>query len=295
MLKPSIERLKRYVALLIPLIALVLFVAYSVVNGLNIEYMLFSLVGMIGAVFANGTGAGGGAVFVPVFSLYDLTEDNIVATSFTIQCFGMVAGSISWLFHYLQARTLSRDWQCLFSIICLVSIPSASTVFVVYFFFGLLTQNTELMFSYFSIAMGLIIITTHLYAVTKKTPRIHINLTDKIVLVGIGLIGGAVTSVISIGVGELLAVYLILRGFSVALSIASAVIVTAITVWSGAYFHWYLNPQYVTEILQYSIPGALIGGYFAAHIVTRLSPARVKMIFACWIILSGVTILVLKG
>ena len=60
------------------------------------EFGLFSVLGVIGAIFANATGAGGGVVFVPFFNYLSFSAQSVVATSFAIQCCGMTAGALTW-------------------------------------------------------------------------------------------------------------------------------------------------------------------------------------------------------
>ena len=58
------------------------------------EFGLFSVLGVIGAIFANATGAGGGVVFVPFFNYLSFSAQSVVATSFAIQCCGMTAATM---------------------------------------------------------------------------------------------------------------------------------------------------------------------------------------------------------
>ena len=71
---------------------------------LFVQYAGFTFLGILGAVFANATGAGGGVVFVPFFNQMGLSPSATVATSFAIQCFGMTAGAVTWWrFHLAQS------------------------------------------------------------------------------------------------------------------------------------------------------------------------------------------------
>ena len=84
---------KRLVILFILLITLLGLLLWQNSPALILqEYGAFVLLGLAGAIFANSTGAGGGVIFVPIFNQLQLSSDQIVATSFAIQCFGMVAG-----------------------------------------------------------------------------------------------------------------------------------------------------------------------------------------------------------
>ncbi|MBX2849776.1 MAG: TSUP family transporter, partial [Acidiferrobacterales bacterium] len=63
---------------------------------LDFSYWYFFILALFGAIVANATGAGGGVVFVPAFSILGIADQSIIATSFAIQCFGMTAGMIAW-------------------------------------------------------------------------------------------------------------------------------------------------------------------------------------------------------
>ena len=53
----------------------------------------------------NLTGAFGGVVFILLFNQLNFTEQQSIATSFAIQCFGMTAGAFTWWFHYHSKKT----------------------------------------------------------------------------------------------------------------------------------------------------------------------------------------------
>ena len=101
------------------------------INGLS-DYSLFSFIGVLGAIFANATGAGGGVVFIPLFNQLNFTEQQSVATSFAIQCFGMTAGAFTWWFHYKREKTQLRLWQGFKRIISIASISSVIGIWLVY-------------------------------------------------------------------------------------------------------------------------------------------------------------------
>lgn len=288
------DRLQRRVSILILGLSLLSLAAVLTVLESSITFLPFLFVGVLGAIFANGTGAGGGAVFVPVFNFYGIESETIVATSFSIQCFGMVAGSLSWYFHYQKSKSLNSDWKEYSKIIFVTGLSAFLTVFFNYYWNNSTFVNTEHYFSLFSILMGSIILLSKRLKLVVNPRATKLTRIDVVALFLIGILGGIITSYISIGVGEMLAVYLILRGFSVSLSIATAVTVSAIAVWGGVYQHWYTNPVYSMDILQFAIPGALIGGYVASHIVSRITPQTVKTIFAYWILISGCVLLIIN-
>ena len=81
-------------------LSLVIFVGGTELPVLLTQYGGFLLLGIVGAVFANATGAGGGVVFVPFFQQLAFSPEAVIATRFAIQCCGMTAGAISWLQFY---------------------------------------------------------------------------------------------------------------------------------------------------------------------------------------------------
>ena len=84
-----------FLAILSPLIIIFIYIEnpYNFIT----EFGHFFPLGLIGAIAANSTGAGGGIVFIPAFTSLGIEGNNALGTSLAIQCFGMTAGSISWL------------------------------------------------------------------------------------------------------------------------------------------------------------------------------------------------------
>ena len=93
------------------------------------------------------------------------------------------------------------------------------------------------------------------------------------------------------GVGEVMAIYLILRRFDVAMAVASAVLVSAFTVWASTPQHWFLEPNVYWQVLLFAGPGALIGGFVARKLVAMLSARKLKVFFALWVLIVGISTL----
>jgi len=254
-------------------------------NGVN-EYGLFSFIGVLGAIFANSTGAGGGVVFIPLFNQLNFTEQQSLATSFAIQCFGMTAGALTWWFHYKNEKTQLRLWQGFKRIISIVSIASIISLWWVYG--NKLTSPTSLhhSFSWFSLVLGLFIIVT-IFFVKPHRERSQLYLFDWFALITIGLLGGAFTAWLSVGVGELLAIYLILRRFDISMAVAAAVIVSAFTVWAAIWQHTIIQFDVYWQVVLFAGPGAVLGGMFAKTLVTHLSATKLKLFFALWLLIIG--------
>lgn len=253
------------------------------------EYGRFVFLGITGAIFANSTGAGGGVIFIPVFSSLGFTEAQSVATSFMIQCFGMTAGAISWSVYYRKQHHQDNLW------LSLIKTSSFTAIFSV---LGLWTSqllqlnspsSLHTSFSIFSIVLGIAIIIS-----SKSNTQITraIMPVDFLWLAVIGYFGGIITAWLSVGVGELVVIYLLLRGICAKMAVAIGVIVSAITVWSASPIHIFsTNSQALYELVLFAGPGAAIGGLLARKLALFLPVKVLKLFFSTWIMLTGIVML----
>lgn len=255
------------------------------VDGIN-EFGLFSFIGVFGAIFANSTGAGGGVVFIPLFNELNFTEQQSVATSFAIQCFGMTAGAFTWWFHYKREKTQLRLWQGFKRIISITTVSSIVGIWLVYGYQLTSPSSLHQSFSWFSLVLGLFIIVT-VFFLKPHRERSQLYLFDWLALITIGLFGGALTAWLSVGVGELLAIYLILRRFDISMAVAAAVIVSAFTVWAAIWQHTLIQFEVYWQVVLFAGPGAVLGGVFAKTLVTHLSASKLKLFFAFWLLIIG--------
>lgn len=262
--------------------------AFALLWSMN-DYAPFSLLGVLGAIFANATGAGGGVVFIPAFQKLGLTELQSVSTSFAIQCCGMTTGAIVWWRHAKEQVKTESDWRFLIPF-CTASIPASLIGLWLVYGFNLQPPGALLwLFAWFSIALGVALFIA-VYLKNKQhaaeLQRHHGKSRDLFALAVISLFGGVITAWLSVGVGEFVAFYLILRGYRVTLSVAVAVILSAFTVWAGLPHH-IINGEIQTSILMFAGPGAVIGAIIARMLATRLPVIQLKLFFAGWVFLVG--------
>ncbi|WP_251260712.1 sulfite exporter TauE/SafE family protein [Echinimonas agarilytica] len=257
------------------------------------QYYSFSLLGLVGAIFANTTGAGGGVVFIPMFHQLGFSEQESVATSFAIQSFGMTAGAVTWFLNYRNLKAEQLSWRPLPSVVLLASVCSVIGLSFSYQSSIGAPVAMHHVFSAFSVFLG---IATLYITLVGKPPQEHQShaYVDYVAFAVIGLVGGVITAWLSVGVGELLAVYLILRGYKVTLAIAAAVIVSAITVWSGLYHHIWEQPHVVWPVVLFAGPAAVLGGIAAKTIVGLFHVRTVKLFFGGYVLISGVFIALLS-
>jgi len=252
-------------------------------------YAPFGLLGVLGAIFANATGAGGGVVFIPAFQQLGISESQAIATSFGIQCFGMTTGAIMWRRYAAKSRLQEVDWQLLYPLVKFAVIPSVLGVWTIYGLGINSPASLSLLFAVFSILLGVALL---LVACRKKAPSELVTLSktlpslDITFLMLIGYLGGVITAWLSVGVGEFIAFYLIFRGYRVRLAIAVAVIISAITVWIGIGHHL-MADAINWQILMFAGPGAIVGAVIARYLAVWLPAIKLKVFFASWILLAG--------
>ncbi|MFQ3208052.1 MAG: putative membrane protein YfcA [Glaciecola sp.] len=280
-----------------------LILIFSLPNSFQIisDYIGFLFVGIIGAIFANSTGAGGGVVFVPFFNQIDMQNSAIIATSFAIQCCGMTAGALTWHYHRQSlladdsARTGksggdSDEWLYVNKGL-LITIPfSILGILTAQFALSEYTQQMQtslhVAFGVFSILLAIAIFGS-IPLLNRQKSAINLLPIDMILLGIIAFFGGVITAWLSVGVGELIAVYLILRGFNVTSAIALAVILSAFTVWSAIFNHLFITQAIYWNILLFAGAGAIIGGVIAKRVVLYFCVVKLKLFFATWVFIMG--------
>ncbi|MFC7291055.1 sulfite exporter TauE/SafE family protein [Hirschia litorea] len=259
--------------------------------------------GVIGAIIASASGTGGGVVFIPIFNslneagLLSLSQTNIVAASFLIQCFGMTMGSLVWLRGMYASETVHAGipiktfWKALLSILAIALPVMLFTQWYVkidpkWVLFG---------FKVFSITLGSILVFNTLQNGNTSTQakRTHLEKVDFTLLLLVAPIGGFANALFSVGLGEIVALYLFLRGYSIVTSTGMAVIISAFSVLSGAPYHIYMG-NVPWEVVAMTAPGALLGGFLARGIALRLQAYWLKLAAGSWIALSGIGLLLMQ-
>lgn len=262
------------------------------------NWLLF-LVGIGAATIANSTGVGGGVVFLPTFEflgnqgLVTILPAQIIAMSFIIQSFGMTTGSITWLnrIYHRKSPDTGIAPGSFFKLIGLVLLAALPALWWTQASFTAPPKMVLFWFKALSIGLGLTLLITTLAAGKSGFERVHAEKVDITALVLLGIVGGIATAFFSVGVGELVALYLFIRGFPLVTSAAIAVIVSAVSVLAGVSHHLLSGPQ-PWELLVFIIPGAMLGGYLANRFAYWLGAKRLKIFAALWITLSSAYMLI---
>jgi len=265
----------------------------------DIEQLFFShsrflLLGICGAIFANATGAGGGVIFIPAFSALGFSPAEAISTSFLIQCFGMTAGSMTWCHYYLKQHHQDDSWQGFVIMVACCALFSIAGLWTSQFASLSAPVSLHVSFSIFSIILGAIIILNSRKNTRDKplTSFKHSPINDCIMLSGLSFVGGIITAWLSVGVGEIVVIYLMLRGYCTKLAIATGVVVSAITVWSATPITLSADSASNFEVLLFAGPGALLGGLIAKRIALFFSVIKLKIFFALWIMLTGLVMII---
>lgn len=302
----------------IPIHLVVLLAAYSWLfwdSALALSTVLglwfFFPVGVVGAIIANATGTGGGVVFVPVFTaLQDggiplppallqvatLKPEETVAVSFAIQCFGMSVGALAWAHGIFVKEALAWDekvsGQTLMALTFTPLATGIPALLLTQFYLELDGEALLGWFKVFSLLLGITLLTFAWLQRRNaaKDRKIWVSRTELWVLLALGVIGGFVTALFSVGIGEFLAIYLILRRFPTKVAIAVAVWVSVVCVICGVW-EGYLAGLVRAEIVLIAVPGAIIGAALAKAIAQVLGALWLKTLASLWIIGSSLYLL----
>lgn len=256
-------------------------------------FFLF-LVGLGGAIIANSTGVGGGVVFLPAFEylgeagLVAIAAGQIVGMSFIIQSFGMSTGSLSWLWRIYDHRHADTGVPPLafFRMLAIVLVPALPALLITQAVFDAPPEDVLFAFKSLSVVLGLTLLATTLLGPKHIAVRLRPTRTDYGVLACLGALGGVATAFFSVGVGELVALYLFIRNFPLVTAAAAAVMVSALSVLMGVGHHILADPQ-PWGLLMFLIPGAVLGGASAKYFALFLGARRLKIVASLWITLSS--------
>ena len=258
-------------------------------------------IGVLGATIANTSGTGGGVVFVPVFNILrhvrvmSLDRVQVVAASFLIQSFGMSMGALRWGTGIYASQAPDggirvRDFWRIVVVVASISIP---VMLATQQFAHFDPHHVLVAFKVFSITLGVALIATTWTINHTRAEQTQLQRLDLLALIALSMIGGFVTALFSVGIGELVALYLFIRNYPLVTSTGSAVIVSSLSMLAGAPFH-ILAGHVRWEVVMLAAPGALLGAFFARSLALWLGSKRLKTADGLWIILSSVYLIVLN-
>ena len=280
---------------------LVLFASVAFDPRLMAQLWFLPGIGVIGAIIANTSGTGGGVVFVPVFNalrewnVMDLQPLQVVGVSMCIQSFGMTMGALRWtdrLHHQpepepLHAVVSPRDFFTVALAVLALSLPAMLLTQRLTSF----DQHAVLMgYKGFSILLGIALIASTWTVNLARPEKDRLERFDLLVLLLLAIPGGMLTALFSVGIGELVALYLFIRHYPVLLCTGAACLISSVSVIAGAI--WHIEAGTVAwEVVLLAAPGAVLGGFLARPIALWLGARRLKTLDGSWIVLSALYLL----
>lgn len=248
------------------------------------ESLGLALVGVCAALIANSTAAGGGVLFVPVFSYMELSAATVVSTSIIIQCFGMSSGSIRWT---LRLKDRYELYQTHIDNLKRYTLVTVLGVFFGIYLEQLVSVNFEILFSALSATFAILLLIQAHLSLSGRRLFVLSEATSRVVVSIVAFGGAALTPFISVGVGELVAISLMLLGHKTSVAVATGVCLAAISLLTCMPFE-IVNGDFDRRILIAVAPGAILGGVLAYKITEYLGPIRLKLFFSVYALLVAV-------
>ena len=274
------------------LIAILLVVLGGFLFGSN---FFLTLAAFIAASVANATAIGGGFLFMPLFIfVYQLAPPIALKLSIATQAFGMTSGALTWGRSYIDrtafliAATASiiGVWLATYSL----AVPSA---------------YIKPLFAIISLGVFFALVLEISLKVTDQQQKVNFRLnTTSIFYAFVAFAGGLVTGWTAIGVGEMVALYLLFfYRLRLDKAIGTGVAVLAVSSIAGLIFHSELG-GIPLELLAYTVPGVILGGRYGVKVAKYIESnikqsgskklfqkSPLKLIFAAVILIDCIVIL----
>ncbi len=283
---------------------ILLFTSYD--PALIVQLWFLPGIGALAAVIANTSGTGGGVVFVPVFNglrehgVMTLDPLRVTAASMAIQSFGMTIGGLRWtdrLLHQPVPAACSREAHVRprdFALVILAVLALALPAMLAMQRLAMVDGHLILLgYKIFSIFLGLALIITTWTINHDRPERARLEKIDLLILMLIAIPGGALNALFSVGIGELVALYLFIRHYPVLLCTGTACVISSVSALVGSVWHIQAGTM-PWEIVLLAAPGAVLGAFLARPIALWLGARRLKTLDGMWIVLSAVYLIMLN-
>ncbi len=214
-------------------------------------------IAFVAAAFANATAVGGGFLFVPLFIyVYALTPIIALKLSLATQAFGMTSGSLGWSRKYIDGRGFIVG-----------GLASLVGMYLGTYEWQIASENIKPVFGWVSMVIFTAIMLEIYFG--KGSQETGIKTLKDLRLPGFVVatfFGGILTAWTAIGVGEVVALYLLfIYKIRMDISIGTGVAVLAVDSIAGLIFHSDLGGIPV-DLLVFTAPGVVLGGFFGARV-----------------------------
>ncbi|MGB2173146.1 MAG: sulfite exporter TauE/SafE family protein [Porticoccaceae bacterium] len=259
------------------------------------EGIFLTITAFFAASVANATAIGGGFLFMPLFIfIYKLAPAVALKLSIATQAFGMTSGALAWGRKYIDKRAF-----------ILASSASILGVWVATYLWVVPSNYIKPLFALISLGVFFALILEMKLKVVdeQQTAKFTLNVIS-VFFVFSAFAGGLITGWTAIGVGEVVALYLLFfYRLRLDIAIGTGVAVLAVSSIAGLMFHLHLG-GIPWELLAFTVPGVILGGRYGAKMAKHIeaevkqSASRniikkspLKLIFAVVILLDCIVIL----
>ena len=250
------------------------------------------LIAFIAATFANATAVGGGFIFVPLFSIYyGISSIEALKLALSTQAFGMTSGALNWPSKLFL-------WPYLF----VACFSSGIGMWLGTYYFSPESQLLNPAFGTVSVLLGIaLLIESAALKRSHQSPR-PITKAQLSLFFLICLGGGFINAWVSIGIGEIVALWLFLVcRHTIGQAVTTGVGALAFCSILGFIFHADIG-GIPWHYLAFTVPGVIIGGRVGAKLGTVLSNVTagnnsglfLKILIAIVILADGVFVLLYK-
>lgn len=257
--------------------------------------ILLTLVAFFAASVANATAIGGGFLFMPLFIfVYQLAPPLALKLSIATQAFGMTSGALSWGRNYIDKHAF-----------ILASIASITGVWFATYLWIVPSSLIKPLFAIISLGVFFALIVEMLLKGSSKhtAAKFSVNRVSVFFVLS-AFAGGLVTAWTAIGVGEVVALYLLFfYRLSLDKAIGTGVAVLAVSSIAGFIFHTDLG-GIPWDLLLFTVPGVILGGRYGVKVAKYLEStvsqsssdqllkkSPLKLIFAVVILIDCIVIL----
>ena len=257
--------------------------------------ILLTLVAFFAASVANATAIGGGFLFMPLFIfVYQLAPPVALKLSIATQAFGMSSGALAWGRDYIDKNAF-----------ILASFASICGVWFATYSFAVPSGYIKPLFALISLGVFIALVIEMRLKVIDQQQKAHFSFNKFFVFfVLVAFAGGLVTGWTAIGVGEVVALYLLFfYRLRLDKAIGTGVAVLAVSSIAGFVFHADLG-GIPWELLIFTVPGVILGGRYGVKMAKYLESTSsqqssdqlckkspLKFIFAMVILIDCIVIL----
>lgn len=230
------------------------------------EKIILTLVAFFAASVANATAIGGGFLFMPLFIfVYKLAPAVALKLSLATQAFGMTSGALTWGRKYIDT------YACVYG-----AVASVIGVWFATYIWVIPSGYIKPLFALISLGVFIALV----IEITLKLPNVknavNFKLNATTIFFGIAtFVGGLITGWTAIGVGEIVALYLLFfYRLKLDVAIGTGVAILAISSMAGFFFHLTIG-GIPWGLLAFTVPGVILGGRYGVK-VAKFLEAGVK-------------------